>query len=170
MISTTELEDELKESKPGNIHNTLQRLLNIIVETEEQTHSVLEIVDKFFSLEDNMRDSLEEIKNNTESTNPAVATGIENISGKLKMWNSLNVELNASQQIQDRIGQQLVKVIPTIQIFHDQVLKIAQKFKLNWNNVESEETDLTKVGYGGTESGERFKQDDVDDLISSLGL
>jgi len=170
LTSTTELEDELKESKPENIHNTLQRLLNIIVETEEQTHSVLEIVDKFFSLEDDMRDSLEEIKNNTESTNPAVATSIENISGKLKMWNSLNVELNASQQIQDRIGQQLVKVIPTIQIFHDQVLKIAQKFKLNWNNVESEETDLTKVGYGGTESGERFKQDDVDDLISSLGL
>jgi len=35
-----ELEDELKESKPENIHNTLQRLLNIIVETEEDSGSI----------------------------------------------------------------------------------------------------------------------------------
>ncbi len=56
------------------------------------------------------------------------------------------------------------------QVLALKVLKIAQKLKLNWNNVESDETGLPKVGYGGTESVERFNQDDVDGLLSSLGL
>lgn len=170
LTSTAELEDELKQSKPENIHHTLQRLENIIVETEKQTHSVLEIVDKFFGLEDEIKTYLGEIKKNAEPANKKVAANIENIMEKLNLLNSLNIELNTSQQIQDRIGQQLLKIIPTVQTFHDQLLKIAQKLKLNWENVESEETDLIEVGYGGTESENRVKQDNVDDLLSSLGL
>lgn len=170
LTTTAELEHDLKQSKPENIHHALKRLENIIVETEEQTHSVLGIVDKFFDLENEMKIYLGEIKKNARSDNKEVTGYIEKIIEKLNLLNSLNLELNSSQQIQDRIGQQLLKIIPTVQTFHDQLMKIARKLNLNWEDLGTEGKDLVKVGYGGAEFEERVKQDDVDDLLSSLGL
>ena len=80
------------------------------------------------------------------------------------------MELNSSQQIQDRIGQQLFKIIPAIQTFHEQLVKIAQKLKLNWRDTESEEEDLINLGYGDNASEARVKQDEVDDMLADLGL
>ncbi|RPH50700.1 MAG: hypothetical protein EHM85_09465 [Desulfobacteraceae bacterium] len=170
VTSTTELEDDLKQSKAENIHNTLQRLKNIITETEKQTHFVLGVVDQIFALKDELKKNSEGIKEHINPADRAATDYLENIFQRLDFLYSLNMELNSSQQIQDRIGQQMLKIVPSIQIFHDQLLKIANKLKLNWKNMEEEEADLTKVGYGGTEAKERVKQDQVDDLLSSLGL
>jgi chemotaxis regulatin CheY-phosphate phosphatase CheZ len=170
LTSTTELEADLKQSKTDNINDTLQRLENIIVETEKQSHFVLGIVDQIFIVKDEIEGSSEEIKKNLSPSDSVITLSLEKISEKLNQLYSLNMELNSSQQIQDRIGQQMLKIIPSIQTFHDQLLKIADKLKLNWKNVETVDTDLTKVGYGGTESTERAQQTDVDDLLSSLGL
>jgi chemotaxis regulatin CheY-phosphate phosphatase CheZ len=169
LISTAELEDELKESKPENIHDILQRLEDIISETEKETHFVLGIVDKIFDLEKEMKGHLMDMRN-AASASKELAVHIERIFGKLNMLNSLNLELNGSQQFQDRIGQQLLKIIPAIRTFHDQLLRIAQILRLNVKNAESDQADLIKVGYGGSESVERVEQQDVDDLLSSLGL
>jgi len=92
------------------------------------------------------------------------------MSEKLGRIYASNLEFNSSQQIQDRIGQQMLKIIPTIKIFHDQLLKIADKLNLNWDHIEPQDTLSTRVGYGGTEEKERIQQTDVDDLLSSLGL
>lgn len=170
LTSTADLEDDLRQSKSENINNALCRLENIILETEKNTNSVLEIVDEFFELEKDINGYLVEIKQNTNPANKSVESNIEDILKKLNSLRNLNFELNSSQQIQDRIGQQLLKIIPTIQTFHDQILKIAYKLKLNWGNIKPEDEDLIKVGYGETGTVERIKQDDVDDMLASLGL
>jgi chemotaxis regulatin CheY-phosphate phosphatase CheZ len=170
LTSTNELEDDLKQSKTENIHHTLQRLEDIITETEKQSQFVLEIVDQIFTLKDDMTGFSESIKEHIDSSNKTLMENMERISERLDLLSSLNMDLNSSQQIQDRIGQQMLKIIPSIKSFHDQLLKIANKLNLNWNLVEPGDADLTKVGYGGMETKERVQQGDVDDLLSSLGL
>jgi chemotaxis regulatin CheY-phosphate phosphatase CheZ len=170
LISTAELEDDLKQSKTENIHDTLQRLENIISETEKHSQFVLGIVDQIFAIEDDLRNHSKEIKTRARAADETAMDRLSRTSESLDLLHSLNMELNSSQQIQDRIGQQMLKIIPSIQAFHDQLIKIANKLKLNWKNVEPDEEDLTKVGYGGTKAEERAQQGDVDDLLSSLGL
>ena len=170
ITSTSELEDDLRQSKPENIHHTLQRLEDIITETEKQSHYVLGIVDHVFALKDDLTCAYEELKGNINPSDSAATEHMEKIREGLNQLYSLNMDLNSSQQIQDRIGQQMLKIIPSIRIFHDQLMKIANKLSLNWKHIEPEDAGLTKVGYGGIESGERVQQGDVDDLLSSLGL
>jgi len=170
VTSTAELEDDLKKSKTENIHNTLQRLENIISETEKHSHFVLGIVDKIFTIGDDLKNNSEVLKSHIDSADKAAMDCLDKTAESAKLLYSLNMELNSSQQIQDRIGQQMLKIIPSIQTFHDQLLLIANKLKLNWKNVEPDESNLTKVGYGGTKPEERAQQGDVDDLLSSLGL
>jgi len=169
LTSTNELEDDLKQSKPENIHHTLQRLEDIITETEKQSQFVLGIVDQIFILKDDIQEFSESIRKHIDPSEKTLLENMEKISEKLDLLYSLNMDLNSSQQIQDRIGQQMLKIIPSIKTFHDQLLKIASKLNLNWRHVEPED-DLTKVGYGGMEARERVQQGDVDDLLSSLGL
>lgn len=170
MTSTAELEDDLKKSKTENIHDTLQRLENIIGETEKQSDLVLGIVDQIFTIKNEIQSRAEEIERHLDPSDFAAAEALRNVSEKLDQLFSLNVELNSSQQFQDRIGQQMLKIIPSIQAFHDQLMKLAGRLSLDWKNIETKETGLTKVGYGGTEAGERSQQSDVDDLLASLGL
>jgi len=170
ITSTAELEVDLKQSKTENIHETLHRLENIIVETEKQTHLVLGIVDQIFNIKDEIDTHTEAIKSRISSGDGQIDDYFNKISDRLNTLYSLNMDLNSSQQIQDRIGQQMLKIIPSIQVFHDHVLKIANKLNLNWKDVETEDKDLTKIGYGGTQAKERVQQTDVDDLLSSLGL
>lgn len=170
ITSTAELEDDLNQSNIEGIPNALQRLDNIIIETEKQTNAVLEIVDNFFNLEEEMRSNLIEIKNNCDSSNCLITENIELIMDKLDFINSLSLDLNSTQQIQDRIGQQLLKIIPTIETFQNQITKIAHKLKLNWQKGEKEETDHDMDGYESGTTENRVNQDDVDDLLSSLGL
>jgi chemotaxis regulatin CheY-phosphate phosphatase CheZ len=169
LTSTAELEDDLMQSKTEDIHHTLQRLEDIITETEKQTDFVLGIVDQIFTLKDEMAVFSEGIKKHIDPSDKAAVEYMEKISERLNLLYSLNMDLNSAQQIQDRIGQQMLKIIPSINTFHDQLLKIANKLNLNWKHVEPED-DLTKVGYGGMEAKERVQQGDVDDLLSSLGL
>lgn len=168
MISTAELEDDLNQSNIDSIPSALKRLENIITETETQTNAVLEIVDNFFNLEEEMRTSLLQIKENCDLSNDKVTDNIEKIMGKLDFINRLSLNLNSTQQIQDRTGQQLLKIIPTIQTFQNQITKIAQKLKLNWQSAKKDENEMN--GYGSEETEHRVQQDDVDDLLSSLGL
>lgn len=168
--STAELEDDLKKSKTENIHDTLQRLKNIVGETEKQSDFVLGIVDQIFTLKNEIQSCAEEIKRQMDPSNQAAAETLKTVSEKLDQLFSLNIELNSSQQFQDRIGQQMLKIIPSIQAFHDQLMKIAGRLNLDWKNIETKETGLTKVGYGGAEAGARSQQSDVDDLLASLGL
>ncbi len=170
ITSTTELEDDLNQSNIKSIPNALQRLENIITETEKQTNSVLEIVDNFFMLEEEMRTNLLQIKENCDSSNKMINGNIEAIMEKLDLINKLSLDLNSTQQIQDRIGQQLQKIIPTIRTFQDQITKIAQKLNLNWQKEEKEEINPEMNGYESGEVENRIKQDDIDDLLSSLGL
>ena len=170
LVCTNEIEEDLKDSCPENIHFTLERLENIITETEKQSHLILELVEKVFSLIEEMAELTKGMK---KHITPSDKIAMEYIAGmvlKLERLNTLNLEFNSSQQIQDRIGQQIIKIIPSIQIFHDQLLKIAKKMDLNWEKTKSEETALTHVGYGGTGPNDRVDQNDVDDLLSSLGL
>jgi len=169
LTSTSELEDDLKQSKTENIHHTLQRLEDIITETEKQSQSVLGIVDQIFTLKDDMTGFSECIREHADPSDKTLIENMGKISGRLDLLYSLNMDLNSSQQLQDRIGQQMLKIIPSIKTFHDQLLKIANKLNLNWKQVEQED-DLTKVGYGRMEAKERVQQGDVDDLLSSLGL
>lgn len=170
LTTTDELEEELKQSKTENIHQTLQRLEDIITETEKQTNFVLGIIDQIFDIKDEMTGFSEGIKGLIDPANNAAIEYIEKISEKLNLLYSLNMDLNSAQQIQDRIGQQMLKIIPSIKTFHDQLLKIANTLNLKWEHVEQEDSDLTKAGYGGKDTGERVEQGDVDDLLSSLGL
>jgi len=170
LTSTNELEDDLKQSKSENIHHTLQRLEDIITETEKQSQYVLGIVDQIFALKDEMAGFHEGMRGDIDPSNKRLAENMGRISERLDQLYSLNMDLNSSQQIQDRIGQQMLKIIPSIKTFHDQLFKIANKLNLNWRHVEPEDADLTKVGYGGMEAKERVQQGDVDDLLSSLGL
>lgn len=170
MTSTSEIEDDLKQSKPENIHYTLQRLEDIITETEKQSQFVLGIVDRVFALIEELTGLHESLKGNAGSGDPAMAADLEIMSEKLGRLYESNMEFNSSQQIQDRIGQQMLKIIPSIKIFHDQLLKIADKLNLNWDHIEPGGARETRVGYGGTEGQERIEQSDVDDLLSSLGL
>lgn len=170
LISTSELENDLSQSEAENISSALQRLGNIITETEKQTDSVLGIVDKFFGLEEDIRAHLLKIKKNSDIANKDVSESIQAIMEKLDFINSLSLDLNGTQQIQDRIGQQLLKIIPTIQTFQNQITIIAQKLRLNWKTLETEKTESAISGYESGETEDRIKQDDVDDLLSNLGL
>ncbi|MGK0289605.1 MAG: chemotaxis regulatin CheY-phosphate phosphatase CheZ, partial [bacterium] len=81
---------------------------------------------------------------------------------------------NESQSIQDRVGQQLIKIIPTIQLFHDNLIGLIDRLQLKMEDIEVDKEELTKEGYGSTlESEEKNRlgtQDDVDSLLASLGL
>jgi chemotaxis regulatin CheY-phosphate phosphatase CheZ len=170
MTSTTELEEDLNHSNIESIPTALKRLENIISETETQTNEVLEIVEHFFNIEEDMRKNLLKIKSDLDSSDNLVTENIEIIMGKLDFINTLSMNLNSTQQIQDRIGQQLLKIIPTIQTFQNQITKIAQKLKLNWHNIETDKSDQLMTGYERSGTEGRARQDDVDDLLSSLGL
>jgi hypothetical protein len=132
LTSTTELEDDLNHSNIESIPTALKRLENIISETETQTNAVLEIVENLFDIEKEMRARLLQIKAGIDISNNLVTRNIEILMSKLDFINRQSLTLNSTQQIQDRIGQQLLKTIPTIQTFQDQITKIARKLKLNW--------------------------------------
>ena len=167
LTSTSDIEDDLKQAQPENILYTLERLEDIIAETEKQSHSVLSIVDEGLELIENATEKVEAAKTCACSADPVLMEYFNSLSTNMDRLAALTMEINSSQQIQDRIGQQMLKVIPSIKIFHDQLLKIAAKLNLNWSHIEPS-TAPTKVGYGGKE--ERIHQGDVDDLLSSLGL
>ncbi|MBU2511390.1 protein phosphatase CheZ [bacterium] len=169
LISIHELEKSLRESRRESTGNTLGRMENIIAETEQSTHSVLEIVDKLFNLSDEVRKHLEEMQEQCGDVEEKIAPGIKGITDKLDELEELNMKLNESQGIQDRIGQQLQKIIPTIQSFHDQLMKVASKLKLNFDALEGDEATLQE-GYGGAEKKRMDDQGAVDDLLSNLGL
>jgi chemotaxis regulatin CheY-phosphate phosphatase CheZ len=168
--STSEIENDLKQSKAENIHYTLQRLEDIITETEKQSHCVLGIAERVFALVEEMTALSESIREHVDPANSAAIEQLESLSEKLGEIYAANMDLNSSQQIQDRIGQQMLKIIPSVKMFHDQLLKIAEKLNLNWDRIASESPEATEVGYGGMEEKERVEQTDVDDLLSSLGL
>ncbi len=168
LVSTQELEDTLRESRTENISSTLGRMENIINETEVNTHNVLEIVDEIFNLIDSINESIGKMKESAGASDVLIS-GLETISGKLGDLESLNMKLNDSQGIQDRIGQQLTKIIPTVQSFHDQLLTVAKKLKLNINALE-EEDNLLQQGYGTQDKKRMDSQGDVDDLLANLGL
>lgn len=168
LVSTQELENSLRESRTENINSTLGRMENIIKETEVNTHNVLEIVDGIFNLIDTINENLGKMRESTGASD-ALLSGIETISVKLAELESLNMKLNDSQGIQDRIGQQLTKIIPTVQSFHNQLLTVAKKLKLNINALEEEES-LLQQGYGTQDKKRMDSQGDVDDLLANLGL
>ena len=170
LTATAEIEDDLKQSRPENIHYTLERLENVITETEKQSQHILGIVEEVFSLRQDMNDLAEEMRRHFAGSDPIAMERLAGIIEKLNRLEALNMEFNSSQQIQDRIGQQIMKIIPSVKIFHDQLLKIANKMSLNWDHIEPKADDSTQVGYGGKESTERVDQGGVDDLLSSLGL
>lgn len=170
LTSTTELENDLNHSNIESIPTALKRLENIISETETQTNAVLEIVENFFVIEKEMRARLLQIKAGSDASNDLVTEHIENLMDKLDFINKQSLNLTSTQQIQDRIGQQLLKIIPTIETFQDQITKIAQKLKLNWHNIDKDKNDQLMTGYERSGTKGRARQDDVDDLLSSLGL
>lgn len=169
LLSTQELENSLRESRTENIGSTLGRMENIISETEINTHNVLEIVDEIFNLIDTVKAVLGGMKSETGHASALVIAGIETVAGKLDELENLNMKLNESQGIQDRIGQQLTKIIPTIQSFHDQLMKVARKLKLNIDALEEEENVLQQ-GYGTKDKKRMDNQGDVDNLLANLGL
>jgi chemotaxis regulatin CheY-phosphate phosphatase CheZ len=168
LVSTQELENSLRESRTENIHSTLGRMENIIKETEDNTHNVLEIVDEIFTLIDAVNENLATMKSSAEASDDFLS-GIETITTKLGDLENLNMKLNESQGIQDRIGQQLTKIIPTVQSFHDQLITVAKKLKLNIQALEEEENVLQQ-GYGTKDKKRMDSQGDVDDLLANLGL
>lgn len=170
MISTSEIEKELNHANIENIPCALERLENIITETERTTNSVLEIVDELFNLEEEMRAYLTEIKDCCNSDKNLVTENTKVLMDKLDFIKTLSLSLNSTQQIQDRVGQQLLKIMPTIQAFQDQIYKIARKLKLNWQSPLTKETENKMGGYENGNGDNRIAQDDVDDLLSSLGL
>ncbi|MBN1906728.1 MAG: protein phosphatase CheZ [Deltaproteobacteria bacterium] len=170
LTSTTELENDLNHSNIESIPTALKRLENIISETETQTNAVLEIVENFFDIEKEMRAKILQIKANSDSSNNLVIEHIENLMDKLDFINRQSLNLNSTQQIQDRIGQQLLKIIPTIETFQNQITKIAQKLKLNWHNIDKDKNNQLMTGYERSGTKGLARQDDVDDLLSSLGL
>jgi uncharacterized protein YllA (UPF0747 family) len=109
LTSTTELEDDLNHSNIESIPTALKRLENIISETETQTNAVLEIDENLFDIDKEMRASLLEIKAGIDSSNNLVTRNIEILMSKLDFINRQSLTLNSTQQIQDRIGQQLLK-------------------------------------------------------------
>jgi chemotaxis regulatin CheY-phosphate phosphatase CheZ len=117
-----------------------------------------------------MRERLLQIKALCDSSNSLVTQNIEALMDRLDFINKQSLNLNSTQQIQDRIGQQLLKIIPTIKTFQDQITKIARKLNLNWHNIDKDKNDQLMTGYerGGREG--RARQDEVDNLLSSLGL
>lgn len=170
LLSTQELENSLKESRTENINSTLGRMQNIITETETNTHTVLEIVDEIFNIIDRINENLEVIKTRSEKGDSAVNSQISKITEQLGALSDFNMKINESQSIQDRIGQQLTKIIPTIQSFHDQLITVATKLKLNIEAFEEEAPALNK-GYATQEEEKRMdNQNEVDDLLSQLGL
>jgi hypothetical protein len=169
LLSTQELENSLRESRTENIGSTLGRMENIISETEINTHNVLEIVDEIFNLIDTVKAALGGMKSDANNTSVSLVDGIEIIAGKLDELENLNMKLNESQGIQDRIGQQLTKIIPTIQSFHDQLIKVARKLKLNIEALEEEEN-VMQQGYGTKDKKRMDSQSDVDNLLANLGL
>jgi chemotaxis regulatin CheY-phosphate phosphatase CheZ len=170
MLSTSELENDLNQTDVENISSALQRLENIITETEKESNSVLEIVDKFFCLEEDIKAHMIKIKDKMEIQDKDANDSVKAIMEKLDLINSLSLALNGTQQIQDRIGQQLLKIIPAIKTFKDQITIIAQKLKLKWKALGKEKTESSMAGYESNGTEGRIKQDDVDDLLSSLGL
>jgi chemotaxis regulatin CheY-phosphate phosphatase CheZ len=170
LTSTNELEDDLNHSNIESIPTALKRLENIISETESQTNAVLEIVENFFDIEKEMRARLLQIKAGSDSSKDIVTENIEILMDKLDFINRQSLNLNSTQQIQDRIGQQLLKIIPTIQTLQEQITKIARKLNLNWHTIDKDKTDQLMTGYEKSGSKGRARQDDVDNLLSSLGL
>jgi chemotaxis regulatin CheY-phosphate phosphatase CheZ len=127
-------------------------------------------VDRVFGIIEEMNNLNEGMQKSMDGSKPAVDQFLEEIADKIAGLYEANMEFNSSQQIQDRIGQQMLKIILSIKVFHDQLLKIANKLNLNWGKIEPDDDADTRVGYGGAEGNERVEQSDVDDLLSSLGL
>ncbi len=170
LTSTSELEDDLNHSNIESIPTALKRLENIISETEKETTAVLEIVENLFDIEKEMRACLLKIKECSDPSNNLVSEQIENLMNRLNHINRQSLNLTSTQQIQDRIGQQLLKIIPTIQTFQDQITKIARKLRLNWHSIDKDKDNQLMTGYERSGTEGRARQDDVDNLLSSLGL
>lgn len=165
MVSTSELENSMKASQGEGYQHTLDRLENIISETEKSSHDVLGFVDELFDISDHLEIVVENIQDKG-----IPETVIAELKSSIEKIKNINIKLNDSQGIQDRTGQQLQKVIPTVKGFHENLLEVANKLQLNLENIQSEEDFLTKNGYGTTDEKRLGDQGDVDDLLASLGL
>lgn len=165
MVSTADLEKRMKSSQGEGYQHTLDRLNNIISETEQNSHNVLEFVDDLFDISDQLESVVRHIQ--SEKVSDKIIQELKRSIDHIKV---LNTKLNASQGIQDRTGQQLQKVIPTVKGFHENLLEVAKKLQLNLEKIESDDDLLTKSGYGVKDDKRLNGQGDVDDLLANLGL
>lgn len=164
MVSTAELEESMKSSGGEGYQHTLDRLQNIIAETESSSHNVLGMVDELFDISDDLENLTQKLSGSNESKI------LEELKETVRKIRNLNIKLNDSQGIQDRTGQQLQKVIPTVKGFHDNLMEVAKRLHLNLENIETEKDFLIKTGYGTEDDKRLGNQNDVDDLLASLGL
>jgi chemotaxis regulatin CheY-phosphate phosphatase CheZ len=171
--TTREMEKTIDRSHPEDIQKTMGRLQNIIGETESSSHMVLDFVDSSFVKIDQIEieaKNLIETKKDWEQTVPGASDRVLQVLNELR---DINIGISNSQAIQDRVGQQLQKIIPVIEGFYNLLQDLAVRLRINIEKQETglNENECVQDGYGAQDDNQRIQaQSDVDDLLSNLGL
>ena len=161
--TTKEMEKAIDQSHPEDIKKTMGRLKNIIGETESSSHEVLDLIDA--SLE-----KIDQIESETNRLSEKATGSLLQTLGELR---DINIKVSNTQAVQDRVGQQLLKIIPIIEGFYNLLQELAVRLKINIEKKESvpEQEGYAQDGYGTQDDDQRLNsQTDVDALLSNLGL
>ncbi len=171
--TTKEMEKTIDQSHPEDIRKTMGRLQNIIGETESSSHKVLDLVDNSFNRIDQIEKAANDLTEKNTDWEKAVPEAINLLIKELNELRDINISISNSQAIQDRVGQQLLKIIPVIEGFYNLLQDLAVRLRINIEKQETalKENEYAQDGYGANADDQRMeKQSDVDDLLSSLGL
>ena len=171
--TTKEMERTIDQSHPEDIKKTMGRLQNIIGETESSSHTVLDLVDNSLEIIDQIETGANMLQDGDDWQEHLPKT-VKQLLKTLNQLRDINIKVSNTQAIQDRIGQQLMKIIPVIEGFYNLLQELSVRLKINIEKQEnpSEENEFAQDGYGSSQHNEDRMQNqgDVDDLLANLGL
>ena len=171
--TTKEMEKTIDQSHPEDVKKTMGRLQNIIGETESSSHKVLDLVDSSFKEIDQIESETKHLVGGKKDWEQLVPETTARVLQALNELRDINNKISNSQSVQDRVGQQLLKIIPVIEGFYNLLQDLAARLRINIEKQENkpQENVHAQNGYGSHDDDQRIEnQGDVDDLLSSLGL
>lgn len=187
-ISNFSVDPRLIDITKNDIPNTRDRLNYVIQTTEEAAHNTLELIDKTLPLSNTLKDAAQNIEqswhrfrmremnvdefrtlsNEIESYLPSVKLHADQIHENLS-------EITLAQGFQDLTGQvirQIINLVEEVENNLVELVKIAGKHQTD-NPKDGKEVDLIKAEgpqINKDQPNVVNNQDEVDDLLSSLGF
>lgn len=187
-LSNFQLDNKLTGLAAQDIPDAQERLNYVIETTENAANKTMDSVEKCLPISENIKSTADELLNDwgklyRRELKPGefrelasrVETFLTSVSSDSSQLNGLLTEVMVAQDYQDLTGQVIRRVITLVQDVEENLVHLIKMFGSTDEYQKAQKQDIKHEGAEGpvidkTREDVLTSQDDVDDLLSSLGF